>query len=241
MAFSSYDILVFSTIRVYCDGLARLLTDRPRVGRVRAVSSWLEAHDGIQHARPDAVLLDASGGHLLSHVGALRQVCAALIVAIGVSSEAAILACARAGVDGVCEEHATGDDVIAAISRASHGEIEMSARSAAALFRRAGRAADVTPTALVATLTEREADVLALMQRGLSNKEIAIRLGVRTPTVKNHVHNLMSKLRIRRRHEAIVAGAGHGYGLDAPRAESPSRPLDLGHSPPDVVRQPQLT
>jgi DNA-binding NarL/FixJ family response regulator len=53
-------------------------------------------------------------------------------------------------------------------------------------------------------LTPREAEVLALISKGLSNKEIAERLSIAPNTVKNHVHNLLSKLDVRSRHEAAL-------------------------------------
>jgi DNA-binding NarL/FixJ family response regulator len=54
-------------------------------------------------------------------------------------------------------------------------------------------------------LTAREREVLALVERGLSNKEIARRLSIALPTVKNHVHNILGKLEARGRCEAIAA------------------------------------
>jgi DNA-binding NarL/FixJ family response regulator len=51
------------------------------------------------------------------------------------------------------------------------------------------------------TLTRRELDVLSLLEEGLCNKEIARKLSIRTATVKNHVHNILGKLQLRRRSE----------------------------------------
>jgi DNA-binding NarL/FixJ family response regulator len=54
-------------------------------------------------------------------------------------------------------------------------------------------------------VTSREVDVLALVVEGLSNKEIALRLRIQVPTVKNHVHSILEKLQVRRRGEAASA------------------------------------
>ena len=54
-----------------------------------------------------------------------------------------------------------------------------------------------------ARLTDREEEVLALVARGLSNKEVAHELGIRNATVKNHVHAVLTKLGVRRRREAV--------------------------------------
>jgi DNA-binding NarL/FixJ family response regulator len=57
-------------------------------------------------------------------------------------------------------------------------------------------------------LTRRQRDIVALIERGLSNKEIAIRLGMAVATVKNHVHELLRKLRVNRRGEAAAVARG---------------------------------
>ena len=53
-------------------------------------------------------------------------------------------------------------------------------------------------------LTSREHDIVALIDGGLSNKEIARQLKISTPTVKNHVHNILEKLQVRRRGAAAA-------------------------------------
>jgi DNA-binding NarL/FixJ family response regulator len=59
-----------------------------------------------------------------------------------------------------------------------------------------------------AGLTNREREILVLVDQGSSNKEIARRLGIEVATVKNHVHNILEKLRVRRRAEAAAKVAG---------------------------------
>jgi DNA-binding NarL/FixJ family response regulator len=60
------------------------------------------------------------------------------------------------------------------------------------------------PTPAPARLTPREAQIVELIDTGLSNKEIAARLSIRVPTVKNHVHNILEKLRVNHRAEAAA-------------------------------------
>lgn len=53
------------------------------------------------------------------------------------------------------------------------------------------------------SLTRREAEIVRLIEEGLSNKEIAIRLNIGVSTVKNHVHNILDKLQLHNRHSAV--------------------------------------
>lgn len=53
-------------------------------------------------------------------------------------------------------------------------------------------------------MTSREQDIIALIDKGLSNKEIARQLKISLPTVKNHVHNILEKLQVRRRGAAAA-------------------------------------
>ena len=67
-------------------------------------------------------------------------------------------------------------------------------------------------------LTKRELEILALIDQGLSNKEIARRLCIELPTVKNHVHNVLEKLQVSRRADAAALVKRQGLweraGLD---------------------------
>jgi DNA-binding NarL/FixJ family response regulator len=59
---------------------------------------------------------------------------------------------------------------------------------------------------MTAALTDRELDVLKLLERGLSNKEIAAELVIEPATAKNHVHNVLRKLNVNRRGQAAALG-----------------------------------
>jgi ATP/maltotriose-dependent transcriptional regulator MalT len=59
-------------------------------------------------------------------------------------------------------------------------------------------------------LTRRERQIVGLIGRGLSNKEIAGTLRIELPTVKNHVHNILEKLRVERRAEAVSVARARG-------------------------------
>jgi DNA-binding NarL/FixJ family response regulator len=109
------------------------------------------------------------------------------------------------------------EDLISALDSVSRGELLCPPRIAAGLRRRvAALAAARAPVGPRGHLTRREAEVAGLIDAGLSNKQIAQRLCIEVPTVKNHVHNILEKLQVHRRgeaaamlrHDAIVAPQG---------------------------------
>ena len=128
------------------------------------------------------------------------------VVAFSVAeTEDEVCECAEAGIAGYVPRNGSKEDLIAAVENAVRGEVLCSPRVAASLFRRL--AARVQTTRLrppEAALTSREQDIIALIDRGLSNKEIARQLKISLPTVKNHVHNILEKLQVRRRGAAAA-------------------------------------
>jgi DNA-binding CsgD family transcriptional regulator len=81
-------------------------------------------------------------------------------------------------------------------------------------------------------LTRREQQILRLIESGLSNKEIAARLGIEVATVKNHVHHLLEKLGARSRAEAVCIGRRIGICTGVPDWTS-----SLDSAPPDPTAQ----
>jgi len=149
---------------------------------------------------------DAYG--IARRVGRLSPV--SKVFALGTpEDEAEVLACAEAGIAGYVTRDGSVDDVVVAIRTIARGEVYCSAKVASSLVRRVAERASSIPAA-GGCLTAREAQILKLLQQGLSNKLISRTLGIELPTVKNHVHNILTKLGIHRRAEAILVDARAG-------------------------------
>ncbi len=127
-------------------------------------------------------------------------------MALGVSDDPqSVLEFVEAGAVGYVTQSASLDDLVAAVEAAARGEGHCSARVAGSLFRRVAKlAGERPPDTDLASLTERERQILGLVERGMSNKEIARQLRVKVPTVKNHVHNILGKLGVSRRGAAAA-------------------------------------
>jgi DNA-binding NarL/FixJ family response regulator len=119
-------------------------------------------------------------------------------------SEESVLAFAEAGIAGYVPREGSVQDLVDAVERAVRGELQCSPQLAGAIIRRLAWRAAAGSDFPRGPLTARETEIVRLIDQGLSNKEIAVRLGIEVATVKNHVHNLLEKLRVRRRAEAAA-------------------------------------
>ena len=163
--------------------------------------------DSLSRFHPDVVLLDLVDVRMLSVARSLTRGSPGLrIVGIGVGhGESEILACAEAGIHGIVSRDASLKELADTVTIAMRGEFHCSARVAGAMVRRlATISVDKSSMALQVNLTTRQTDIVRCLDSGLSNKEIARRLGIQLGTVKNHVHILLEKLGAARRSDAIA-------------------------------------
>jgi DNA-binding NarL/FixJ family response regulator len=199
-------ILIVDDSRLYREGLGAAIANEPTVGTVRMAEDAASLAAIIATYCPTLVLVNlASVGGL----GLLRAVRAAAptaqLIAIGVlESESEIITCVEAGVAGYLLRSESLSKLLRLIRSVMAGETVCSPRVTAALMRRVAVLAAERQAATPA-LTERENQIVDLVDRGMSNQEIAERLGIELRTVKNHVHNVLSKLGVRRRGEAVAA------------------------------------
>ena len=126
-----------------------------------------------------------------------------------------ILACIEiGGVSGYVIEDGSFDDVIRTVRAVGVGETICSPRLANLAFSRISTLARRTysgHTLEMGSLTRREMDIMEAIERGLSNKEIAGELKIEVSTVKNHVHNILDKLRLQNRRSAARYAKEHGF------------------------------
>jgi NarL family two-component system response regulator LiaR len=110
----------------------------------------------------------------------------------------------EAGAIGYLLKDVSADDLARAIRSAYAGRATLSPEAAQSLVETAN-----LPPAPGLDLTEREREVLALMVEGLSNSQIAAKLGVSSSTIKSHVSNVLSKFGVASRTEAVSLALRH--------------------------------
>jgi two-component system, NarL family, nitrate/nitrite response regulator NarL len=197
-------VLIAADVRLHRDGIAALLRAD---GRLR-VSATVRASEEIGRSAPsaDVVVFDTTAEDALGLVRRLAAEAPGRIVAIGIpDAEEHLIAFAEAGVLGFVEREATVDELVASVECAARGEATCPPRVATTLLRRlmiltSPPVSQSEPGAL----TARERQIVQLIAEGLSNKEIARRLYIEVATVKNHVHNILEKLQVSRRGEAVA-------------------------------------
>ena len=200
-------VLIVAAVRLYRDGMAVSLDRKERLLVVGAASSRLEALDLIATNAIDVVLIDIAAGESIDLVRTLQTKSPALkTIAFGVESdEPEIIAFAQAGVAGYVPSDASIDTLTSTIARVMKGDLVCPPHVAATLLRHVGTTNAIDrPARPGVDLTARELEVLTVIQAGLSNKEIAVRLHIEVATVKNHVHRLLEKLHVTSRAEAAA-------------------------------------
>jgi len=200
-------VLILDDSRLHCQGLARILEETGCFGVVGVCAFVPESLGRISELQPDIILLHLS---LPDSFTALRAIVEsapkARVIVLGASeSEEEVIACAEAGAAGYLMRDGSLDDLVAIAQSVTRGETLCSPRIAAILLRQvAVLASERQSRMLPVHLTTRELEVVDLIDRGLSNKEISQQLSVEVRTVKTHVHNILEKLQVHRRGEAAA-------------------------------------
>lgn len=140
------------------------------------------------------------------------------VVLIGMEDdEALFLRAVRAGVIAYLLSDASAGDVVAAVRAAARGEAVCPPRLCLALFRLVSRTASDLPGSLKPragrSLTLRQIQLISLVAKGLTNKEIASQLNLSEFTIKNHIHRIMRQVEAEDRRGAVEAARALGYAL----------------------------
>lgn len=164
---------------------------------------------------PDVILMNietADSGTLLQV--SLDIDAAAKVVVFGLSTnrESEIVACAEAGVAGLHLRSESFAHLLDLVCNASEGRARCSPAVSAILLRRVYTLAhQPDPDSKADLLTVREIEILDLVELGLTNQQIASRLSLALHTVKNHVHNVLTKLGVASRAEAVAVSRALRY------------------------------
>lgn len=195
-------------------GLRSILGREPDLEVVAEAATASEALVVVRHARPQIVLLDlklstssdAEGLELCAQLVAEHPEVRVLVLTTFLD-ERLVLTAIRLGAKGYVVKDVDTTGLIRAIRDVARGESAFDPRSAAAMVRGLNAPA---PKPSAAKLTARETEVLALLARGQSNGEIGRSLYISETTAKFHVGNILRKLGVSRRAEAVYEASKLG-------------------------------
>lgn len=197
-------ILIMSSVRLLRDGLAQALASQGMSETMLATP--FAPLDHLRSPVPDVVIMDVSNHLMLERMRELANGNPPLrVIAFGVEEiESEVLACAEAGAAGYMSRECTASEMVTTIESVCRDELLCSPRVAAVLFRRHAIRNELAVRDAGGGLTHREQEVLTLVDRGMSNKEISAQLHIGITTVKHHVHRILGKLHVRRRGAAAA-------------------------------------
>lgn len=207
-------VVIIDDHPVFRAGLRAILEAEPSLELVAEAAAGHAGVRSIVDTRPDVAIVDL---HLpdLSGIEVTRLVTAAgdtaVLVLTMLDDDDSVFAALRSGAAGYLMKGADADDIVRAVHSVAAGEAVLGpgiARRVLGFFAGVDRAA---PEAFP-QLTDREREVLDLIAAGRSNPTIARDLGLTLKTVRNYVSNILTKLHVSDRSQAIVRAREAGLG-----------------------------
>ena len=202
-------VLVVDDQELFRRGLTMLLAVEPGIEVVGEAGDGVEGTALAESAAPDVVLLDVrmpKRSGIEACLAIKEAVPSAKIIMLTVSDEEADLyEAVKSGASGYLLKDSSIEEVAQAVRVVADGQSLISPSMAIKLideFKQMSQARGTAGPGL--RLTERELDVLRLVAQGHSNREIAARLYISENTVKNHVRNMLEKLQLHSRMEAVM-------------------------------------
>jgi DNA-binding NarL/FixJ family response regulator len=201
-------------------GLVELLGADPAIQIVGQASTGRQAVEQARRLAPDVVLMDVRMPDL-DGIGATRELAGAapgtrVLILTTFEHDDYIFGALRAGASGFMLKRARPEELIAAVHTIAAGEALLSPSVTRRVIDRMAQqpTPELADQARLEALTAREREVLALIARGLANREIAAALAVEESTVRTHVKRILMKLDLRDRVQAVIFA--YETGLNRP-------------------------
>lgn len=206
------DVLLVDDQTLIRQGLRVLLEIETDIRVVGQAGDGREALRQVEALRPQVVLMDVRMPEM-DGLAATREISArfpevGVIILTTFEDDETVFEGLRAGARGYLLKDVSSEEMAAAVRKVAAGEALIQPRLTRKVLAEFSRLAGSPAPSKAAEipLTERELEVLQALARGLSNREIAAQLVITEGTVKNHVSNLIDKLGVRDRTQAVLKG-----------------------------------
>lgn len=202
-------VLLADDHQLFREGLSGILKTQPDFSVVGEASDGVEAVVKARSLKPDLIIMDVSMPHM-DGVEATRQILQerpdATIVMLTVRDEdEKLFEAIKSGAQGYLLKTIRSRDLLQLLQAAARGDAALTPQLGGRMleeFRRLSRTQPLLAEEEIPALTPREQDVLALVARGATDKEIADELVISIHTVKSHMRNILAKLHLCHRYEA---------------------------------------
>ena len=219
-------ILIADDQHLVRSGFRMILESEDGFEVVAEAADGKEAVQAARRLRPDVALLDLRMP-AMDGIAATREIAGdealgtRVLVVTTFDTDEHVYSALRAGASGFLLKDAPPEELAAAVRLIADGDALLAPSVTRRLIEEFARVSrdPVAPSGL-GDLTEREEGVLRLVARGLSNAEIAVALTIGETTVKTHVGNILMKLDVRDRAQAVVAAYESGLVVPGGRTRS---------------------
>jgi DNA-binding NarL/FixJ family response regulator len=219
-------VLFVEDHRLLADSLSALLRREPDIAVVGIAGTVAEAKE-LARNRLDVVLMDyqlpdGTGAEATRAIKA-RWPAARVIMVTALTDDETVLESIQAGADGYLTKDRAAEEVVLAVRAAFAGETLLPRSVIAEIARRVALSKERTDERLmIEPLTPRELEVLRALSEGLSTPEICERLFIAPNTLRTHVQNIMGKLRVHSKLEAVAFALRYRL-VDLPRPDGALR------------------
>lgn len=213
-------LLVADDHPLFRDGLRVMLLSTPELELVGEAATGEEAISRAGELQPDLIVMDVQMPEL-DGIEATRRIVSdspnvRVLVVTMFEDDATVFRAMRAGARGYVLKGANYTEMLRAIRAVGGGEAIFSKEIAARLMDYFASARPAAPPPFFPELSDREREILDLIAQGHKNPEIAKRLYLSPKTVRNHVSNILTKLQVADRAQAITRAREAGLGQDEP-------------------------
>jgi DNA-binding NarL/FixJ family response regulator len=215
---STISVLVCDDHRLLTDTLTTVIQHDAALRMLTPpVHTSEEAVELVRERHPDVVLMDIEFKGSMSGIEATRQIkllspATKVVIMTAHPGDRLLVEAVEAGASGFLRKTEGVDEVLNAVKAAAAGEILIDRLELARLLPQVAREREVQRDAdlLLSQLTEREREILQLLGEGQRNEDIAVRLFISPQTVQTHVRNILTKLGVHSKLEAVVFALRHG-------------------------------
>ena len=210
-------LLICDDHRLLTDTLTSVVEHAPEMRLLPPVHTSEAAVDRVQEHQPTVVLMDIEFKGSMSGIEATRRIkqispATQVVVMTAHQDERLLVEAVEAGASGFLRKTEGVDELLGTIRAAAAGEILVDRVALARLLPQVARERERRRDAqlLLSQLTDREREILTLLSEGLRNDDIAAKLFISPQTVQTHVRNLLGKLGVHSKLEAVAFAVRNG-------------------------------